>query len=186
MFDTYRMDHAKGLMIVDCKDADGGAVSLKDPVCLKAVLRNLCKELTVDGLVLNHHLERHYGKRTIKALGDVLSLASVLSQLSAQEPLPDFNGQSRKETEAACLQCPLNPQNLFKRFKDLLLGDLPNIDFAAFAAEFAVRVRELGRQRDTGCRNCTRRTVDDLSFLLTQIDSFSNRLVANSVRRCGP
>jgi hypothetical protein len=178
MFDSYQMDHAKGLMIVDCSDADVDEPDLKDPRCLKAVLRNLSSELRVEGVILNHHREKHYGRRTLKALREVISLSSLHDQLAAQEPLPNFPGLARKEMQARCGACQFNPASLFARLKELLLGDLPQIDFADFSAEFAARARELERHRYKGCQHCTARTASDLSFLLSEVESFADRILA--------
>jgi len=177
MFDSYQMDHAKGLMIVDCSDADEEP-DLKDPRCLKAVLGNLGNEMRVEGIVLNHHREKHYGRRTLKTLREVISLSSLLDQLAGQEPLPNFPGLARKEIQARCCACQFGPVSLFARLKELLLGDLPRIDFPAFSVEFAARARELERHRYKGCQRCTARTVADLSFLLSEIESFADRILA--------
>ena len=178
VYDSYHIDHAKGLMIVDCTEVKEEP-DLREPKCLRAILKHLSKELRVEGLVLNHYREKHYGEKTLKTLQEILNLSSFFDQLAGQEPIPDFSSLSKKEINLRCSRCAFNSSNLFKRLKDLLLGDLPNVDFPAFAAEFTVKVKELSRHKYTGCHNCTARTVDDLSFLLTQIELFSNRILAS-------
>ena len=178
MFDSYQMDYAKGLMLIECKDADVTEPDLKDPRCLQAVLANLSNELRVDGIVLNHYREKHYGRKTLKALREVIALSSLLDQLAGQEALPNFPGLTKKEKQVRCEACIFSPASLFSRFKELLVGDLPNIDFPAFAAEFTIRAREMARHKYKGCQNCTGRTVDDLSFLLNEVAAFADKVLA--------
>ena len=183
MFDAYQMDYSKGLMIVDCRDADSEEPDLKDKRCLKAILGNLTKELRVDGLVLNHFREKHYGRKTLKALRQVIVLATAMDQLAAQEPLPNFGNLSRKEVQARCNACQFNIAPLFANLKGLLLGDLPRVNFTAFKRELVVKATELVRHRYKGCRNCIKRTVDDLSYLLTEIERFAETVMAPNGRK---
>ena len=184
MYDSYQMDHAKGLMIVDCRGGNGKEPDLKDPGCLASVLVHLSKEFRVDGLVLNHYREKHYGGRTLEVLNEVIALSSLLRQLTKQRALPRFKDMSKKESQDRCVSCPLNPAQMFTRLRDLLLGDLPKIDFPAFGAEFTVKARELDRHRGRGCSECTERTVKDMEFLLVQIDSFTEKVLALCKGRC--
>jgi hypothetical protein len=178
MFDTYHMDHARGLMFVDCDDIDADEPDLKDPRCLRAVLGNLCNELRVDGIVLNHYREKHYGRKTLKALREVIALSSLLDQLKGQEALPNFPGLAKKEVQVRCDACPFNPRLLFTSLREILLDGLPEINFPAFAAEFTAKARDLQRHKYKGCSCCTSRTVDDLSFLLSEIESFADKVLA--------
>ena len=183
VFETYHMDHAKGLMIVDCKDADTEEPDLKDPRCLGAILSNLSKELRVDGLVLNHFREKHYGRKTLKALREVIVLSTVLDQLGKQDPLPNFGSLGKKDVQARCRACHFNPGSLFGRMKELLLSNLPRIDCEAFKSEFTFRVGELARHGYKGCQNCVKRTVDDLSYLLTELERFADALMPRDWRK---
>ncbi len=185
MFDSYHMDYAKGLMYVDCGDADVDEPDLKDPICLKAVLKNLRGELRVDGVILNHLREKHYGRKTLRALREIIALSSLLDELASQEPLPNFPGLTKREVSARCEACPFNAKVLFSRLKSLLLDNLPEIDFPSFATEFAMKTRELAGHTYKGCLGCTGRTVDDLSYLLSEIESFADRTLAQGNWRRG-
>ena len=177
-FETYHMDYSKGLMIVDCLAAAGEEPDLKDRACLLAVLKNIRKELRVDGIVLNHHREKHYGSATLAALQAVIAISSLFDQLSRQEPLPHFGGLTKKEARERCAPCAFCPANLFRSLEERLIGGLPRVDFPAFAAELAARAGEMRGHRFTGCRDCVKRSVEDMFFLLGETDSFANRLAA--------
>ena len=177
-FDSYHMDYAKGLMYIDCGDAGDREPDLKDPACLRAVLKHLHGELRVDGIILNHHREKHYGRKTLRALREIIALSAMLDELAAQKPLPNFPGLTRKEVSTRCDACPFNAGPLFVRLKSLLLDDLPEIDFFSFAGEFAAKVREMEAHTYKGCLGCTRRTADDLSFLLSEVEAFADRALA--------
>ncbi len=165
-------------MSIECRESGTREPDLCETGCLEAVIRHLGKELRVDGIVLDHYKEKHYGRRTLEVLQEVIGLSSLMDQLSGQTALPEFSSLSNKEIQLRCQRCPFNPSVLFTRMKELLLGDLPNIDFPAFAAEFTVKAKELERHRYIGCQSCVSRNVDDLSFLLGQIESFSQKVIA--------
>jgi len=182
-FETYHMDYSKGLMVVDCLAAAGEEPDLKDRACLLAVLKNIRKELRVDGIVLNHHREKHYGAATLAALQAVIAISSLFDQLSGQEPLPHFSGLTRKEALERCTPCAFCPANLFRDLEERLIGGLPRVDFPAFAVEMTARAGEMGDHRFTGCRSCIRRSVEDLFFLLGEAGAFADRLAASCNRR---
>lgn len=183
MFDTYHMDYAKGLMIVDCKNERAEEPDLKDRRILKSVLEKLTRELRVDGLILNHFREKHYGRKTLKALRQVIVLFTAIDQLAGQASIPNFGGLGRKDVQARCQACQFNIGPLFTRLKELLLGDLPRIDFPAFKAELTVKTTEMARHRYKGCQACIGRTVDDISYLLTEIERLAETIMTPDGRR---
>jgi len=184
-FETYHMDYSKSLMIVDCLAAAEKEPDLKDRACLLAVLKNIRKELRVDGIVLNHHREKHYGSATLAVLHAVIAISSLFDQLSDQEPLPHFSGLTKKEARERCGPCAFCPDNLFRGLEERLIGDLPRIDFPAFAAEMTAKVGEMREHRFTGCRDCVKRSVEDMFFLLGETGSLANRLAAGCNWRGG-
>jgi len=183
MFDAYHMDYAKGLMIVDCRNEGVDEPDLKDRRILESILEKLARELRVDGLVLNHFREKHYGRKTLKALRQVMVLLAAMDQLAAQKPVPNFGGLNRKEVTARCQACQFDIGPLVTRLHELLLGDLPRIDFPAFKAELTVKATEMARHKYKGCRACIRRTVDDLSYLLTEIERLAETIMMPDGRR---
>ncbi|MEM3342418.1 MAG: hypothetical protein QW728_06960 [Thermoplasmata archaeon] len=163
-------------MVMRCKEC-GGRSSLKDEVCLGAVINALSRETGVDSIILAHFIETQYYEKSIELLKMLVSIANELTQLAGRDPIADAVGagmQVTSDQKRMCERCSLAPPYVFDQLRGVFIYDL-----VAFYEMLVGKVQEAGNAQGAGgiCGQCVSTTMGDFSYIYEKFEELVKYIV---------
>ena len=152
------------LVIKECRRCKNPG-DLTHKICLGRALQTLSLSPNVDLIDLEKYNVREYFGESMRLLKSILDFTRTLDNLSLRNPLMDYFGDvpEKDRRKLRCPVCPLNPQSVFSRLKNVFIGNI-----AEFPTYFYHVVDQFGKEPfySERCKKCRATTIEDLNYVL--------------------
>lgn len=155
-------------MVVFCRKCKGGAATISDPKCMSRILSTLSEEMSVDTIVLSHHLEIQYGEEATELLKRIVRLLSDIHNLGARHPIGNLK---------QCQKCPFMPKSFFDSIgKKLMEGPTALFDDIQKICSDIYNMYSSSGLSET-CQKCLNTTIGDLNYVYKNLDRLIKQIV---------